>query len=240
MQWDQIVRRIEEATARSAAGGYREAVELIAPCLQPLREEVARGGEGAGHARELLFPALNTAGIALYELRDLPSAMRAFQEALGLVSEGNMRAIGATLHEMARVACDSKDFVAAVELGKGAVRATTLADCEPVVAMQTLAVIYQHTGNFEQAEKLLRLARESCEARGDLIGLGMALPELGMLAAAGRNPDEAVAFLTKAIRVKRVCGNEMGLMTSLIQLHEVVHNNPETAGHPLLNSMRVM
>ena len=138
------------------------------------------GGEISVEEARRKFSVLHTEGIALYEQRDLHAAMRCFREVLQLAQDrDDMRGVGAALHEIARIVGDWRNFEQAAGLARGAARAVSLAGCEAHMAMQGLAVYDQLTGNFDEAGAVLLLVRESCEARGDLLGLGQCLHELG-------------------------------------------------------------
>ncbi len=237
LEREETSRLVEEAKLRSATGRHAEAVEMAARLFPPLREEVAKGGETAREALRLLFSALHTAGISSYEQHNLHAATGYFQEALQIAQEMNdMRAVGAALHEIAQIAGDWQNFEQAAELARGAVRAVTLAECEAHVAMQCLAIFDQLIGKLDEAEAVLRLVRESCEARDDLIGLGKALHELGTTAAGRNRSDEAVGYFVKAMRVKRVSGDARGLKTTSQALEEFLRRNPQAARHPLLKN----
>jgi len=228
---------IEEAQLHSAGGHHAEALRLAAQCIPELREEISRGGDTLVEARKLLAEALRVAGVSLFEQQDLPAAMTCFQEVVSIAAElQDMRTVGFALHEMAYVATRWQNFPQAVELSKGAIRANALANCEPLAPMQGLAVADQLIGNFDEAEAVLRLARESCEARGDLIHLGQALHELGMAAAGRERWNDAIDCLVKAMRVKRISGDVRGLENSRQILSQVVSRNPAAGRQELLKN----
>jgi tetratricopeptide (TPR) repeat protein len=231
----KIAGLIEEAQHKSTAGQHAEAVQLAEEWVPALREEVARGGESATEARRLLFAALQVAGVSLFDQGNLEAAFQSLKEAASVAAElKDMRQVGAAFHELARIALEWHNFPQAAELSTGAVRADALAGCEPHSAMQGLAIAAQLNGNFDEAETMLQLVRESCEARGDLICLGQALHELGMTAAGRNRLDEAIGYLVKAMRVKRVSGNTRGFQNTLGILRQLLERNPGAAGHPLL------
>lgn len=235
LEGGKILQVIEEARRQSATGRHAEAVELASQCISALREEITKGGECARDARRLLLSALQTAGISLYEQRNLDAAMKCLQEAVSISEDlEDMRGLGAALHEIALIAGDWHNFPQAAELSRGAIRADTLAKCEAHTPMQGLAVFDQLTGNFDEAEVVLLLVRESCEARGDLIGLGQALHELGLTAAVRNHPAEAIGYFVKAMRVKRISGDTRGLQQTRQILQQFLDGNPEAARNPLL------
>ncbi len=179
---------------------------------------------------------LNSLGICFYELRDLNSAMKCLQEALrSLDPETGMRGIGAILHEMARVQQDLGNLPAAIELCKGAIRATTSDGSEATVALLTLGVLYIVSGQREKAQAVLTLLRETCESRHDLGKLGSALHELAILSSHRGNGLEAAGFFVKAMRVKRLAGNITAVEGSRAALKQCVSIHPEARLHPLIH-----
>lgn len=171
--------------------------------------------------------ALVALGICYYETQRLEKARTVLEEALEIArSEDNKHGVSAVLHELSLVVSAQGNNDRAIEMCKESVELQLEQGEEPSLQLHALSVFYQKAARWDEAMDILEMVRESCEARGDLEGLGMCLNEIGLTYQQKGDLANAVKYLVDSIELKHRIGYERGIEFSLRNLEVCLQNHP--------------
>jgi len=177
-----------------------------------------------------IIQTLITLGTCYYETQRLEEARTVLEEALEIArSEDNKHGVSVVLHELSMVVSAQGDNERAIEMCKKSVKLQLERAEEPDVGLLTLSILYQEAGRWDEAMEILEMVRESCEARGDLEGLGMCLNEIGLTYEQKGDLVNAVKYLVDSIELKRHIGYERGIETSMRNLSRCLPKQPLTS-----------
>ncbi len=127
------------------------------------------------------------------------------------------------------VVSEEGDNSKAIEMCKKSVELQLERAEEPTVGLHTLSIIYQKARRWDEAMEILEMVRESCEAQGDLEGLGMCLNEIGLTYEQKGDLVNAVKYLVDSIELKHHIGYERGIEVSLQNLRRCLPNQSLTS-----------
>jgi tetratricopeptide (TPR) repeat protein len=197
---------------------YAEAAVLL--------EQQLKGARESQEKTEVLQTLLPL-GVCYFETQRLTEARAVLEEALEVVrSESNEHALPVVLHELSLVINAQGHNERAIEICKEAVGLRLEKGEEPTLELHTLSVFYQEAERWDEAMELLEMVRESCEARGDLEGLGRCLNELGLTYQQKGDLVNAVKYLVDSIELKHRIGYERGIELSLRNLDVCLGKHP--------------
>lgn len=202
-----------------------------------LEEEIRKAPENQKNSEKIKVRV--DLGICYYETRRLIEARIILEEALEIAQseDDDKYGVAIVLHELSMVVSDEGDNNKAIEMCKKAVELQLERNEETPVELHTLSILYQKAERWDEAMEILEMVRESCEARGDLEGLGMCLNEIGLTYEQKGDLVNAVKSLVDSIELKHRIGYERGIEVSLRNLEKCLQNQPsvlldsEIAGH---------
>jgi tetratricopeptide (TPR) repeat protein len=189
-----------------------------------------------------LSEALLALGACHVELRNLDEAEGCLLEGLALQEGQPSSQPSVFLHELSMLAGKRGDFEKARILAKAAINAHlgkplvearsglvdyAYLDLIPAGAiLNHIAIIDQHTGDFDHAVESLRFSRAIAERSGDLGLLGKTLNELGLSLISAKRFADGISALVEAIRIKLI-SNGYGVQVTLQNIQVCLHANPE-------------
>lgn len=166
-------------------------------------------------------------GVCYYETQRLEKARPLLEEALEIArSQDDKQGVAAVLNELSLVVSAQGDNDAAIEMCKESAELQLEEGEEPSQQLQTLSVLYQEAGRWDEAMELLATVREGCEARSDLEGLSKCLNEIGLIYRQKGDLARAVKYLVDSIELKHRIGYEDGIELSLQNLNVCVREHP--------------
>lgn len=199
---------------------YAEAAVLLEQVIRETPEN---------HNKSEIVKTLVNLGICYYETKRLEEARTTLEEALEIAQSDDKQGVSIVLHELSMVVSEQGDNSKAIEMCKKSVELQLERAEEPTVGLHTLSIIYQKARRWDEAMEILEMVRESCEARGDLMGLGKCLNEIGLTYEQKGDLVNAVKYLVNSIELKHRIGYKRGIETSMRNLSRCLQKQPLTS-----------